>query len=170
MYDERAREFAFGFYLRGVSRERALPEIRKQYAGFSAATWDAWEKQYDWKARRAAADERRREFEQLMQETPRLMVMDLEEARQAVMKRIRTGDASPQLIFSLRDLSAQITEIGEKFLASKDPIRMRMDSVNAVVEGLLNELRSIEGVAEALEEKASLVGRAVETVAQQHGL
>jgi hypothetical protein len=67
-YDTQAQEFVYGFYARGWSKERALPEIRKVYAGFSGSTWDEWVKKYDWPARRALADAKLRDFDDLYRE------------------------------------------------------------------------------------------------------
>jgi hypothetical protein len=167
-YDAAAQQFVFGFYARGWSCERALPEIRKQYAGFAKSTWEKWEREYDWKARRAAADEKARAFEEFLAETPRVMVNDLEETRKELMKRIRGGDTAPQLLFALRDITAQIASIGETYLTRRDPVRLRMEAVTGLVEELLDGLKRVDGIAPALEAHAAQVAQLVERVAEKH--
>ncbi len=169
-YDAKAQEFVFNFFLRGWSRDRALPKIREVYPGFAASTWDEWEKKHDWKYRRAAADAKAREFEDLLADTPRVLVTDLELQRQALLKAMKEAPTvDPQMIYALNAVSKHITDISVKFLATRDPIRISAEHTGEIVEKLLTELREIPGVGKALAANAEKVGTVVTRVAEAHG-
>ncbi len=78
-YDSQAQEFAYSFYAKGWSKPRALAEIRKVYPGLSASTWDEWVEKLDWRERRGLADAKLREFEDLVRDTARVLLLELDE-------------------------------------------------------------------------------------------
>lgn len=169
-YDTQTQEFAYGFYARGWSKDRALREIRKVYAGFSGSTWDEWVSKLDWKQRRALADAKLREFEELARNTASVLLLELEEVRRRIYDQIKNAkELDTQLVYSFNSVSKQMNEIARQHLASRDGDRVAMQVLNLAFERFLTELREIPAVAKVLEENAARVGQAAEKVAEQLG-
>jgi hypothetical protein len=168
-YDSQAQEFAYSFYAKGWSKLRAVSEIRKIYPGFSGSTWDEWERKLGWRERRAVADAKLREFEDLVRDTARMLLLELDEIRKNLYLRVKGGSADTQTVYAYTSVVKQIAEISRQHLAGRDGDRVAMDVLNAAFERLLSELRDVAGIAKPLEEHAGEVGRIVAAVAEQFG-
>lgn len=168
-YDSQAQEFAYSFYAKGWSKPRALAEIRKVYPGLSASTWDEWVEKLDWRARRGLADAKLREFEDLVRDTARVLLLELDEIRKKLYEQVKGGTPDTQTVYAYTSVVKQIADISRQHLTSRDGDRVAMDVLNNAFERLLSELREIEGLAKPLEEHAAEVGRVVAAVAEQFG-
>ena len=169
-YDTRAQEFAYGFYARGLSKEKALREIRRSYPGFAGSTWDSWLETLGWRERRAQADMRAREFDALVQDTAKILLLELDGLRKKIALQFAAeGPPDTQAVYSYTSVCKQIADLARKHLASRDNGRVALEVLGLAFERLLTELRGDAGLAKALEEKAAFVGRAVEKVAEEFG-
>lgn len=169
-YDTQAQEFAYGFYARGYSKERALREIRKCYPGLSGSTWDEWVSKLDWKQRRALADAKLRDFEELARNTASVLLLELDEVRKRLYTQIQGGkELDTQLVYAFNSVSKQINEIARQHLASRDDDRIATQVLNLAFERFLAELTEIPVLGEALRANAARVGQAVEKIAEQLG-
>jgi hypothetical protein len=168
-YDLKAQEFAYGFYARGWSRERALPEIRKVYPGFAGSTWDEWIRKLDWPQRRALADSKLREFEDLCRDTTRLLLLELNEIRERLLKAIREDKADNQTYYAYNSIAKQIAELARQHLSSQDPQRVSLEVLNTAFERLLTGLRSIPALEKALEANARDIGQIVTQISEEFG-
>ncbi len=168
-YDTQAQEFVYGFYARGWSKERALPEIRKVYAGFSGSTWDEWVKKLDWPARRALADAKLREFDELCRDASRTLLLELNEIRERLLKDIRAGKADTQTYYAFNSIAKQIAEMSRQHLSSQDPQKVAIEVLTTAIEKLLTGMRSIDGLAPALERHAKAIGEIVTTITEECG-
>lgn len=168
-YDTKAQDFVFSFYLRGWSKERALPEIRKVYPGFSASTWDEWERKFDWKTRRALADLKRREFEELCRDTARALMLELNAIRQRLFQEIKENAADTQKVYAFTSVTKQIADLARQHLAQQDPQRISMEVLSRAIEKFLAGLRSIRGLEKPLEDHAAQVGKLVQEIGAEFG-
>lgn len=168
-YDLKAQEFVYGFYARGWSKERALPDIRKVYPGFSGSTWDEWVKKLDWPARRAQADAKLREFEDLCRDTTRLLLLELNEIREKLLLVIRSDKADTQTYYAYKTIAAQIADLAREHLSSQDPQKVAAEVLTTAIEKLLTGMRSIDGLAPALERHARQVGELVTSISEEFG-
>jgi methyl-accepting chemotaxis protein len=154
-YDTQAQEFVYGFYARGWSKERSLPEIRKVYPGFSGSTWDDWAKKFDWPQRRALAD------------AARSLLLELNEIRERLLKDIREGKADTQTYYAFNSIAKQIAELARQHLAGQDPQKIALEVLMAAIEKLLTGLRSIDGLARPLEVYAKQIGQLVTEISEE---
>jgi hypothetical protein len=168
-YDSKAQEFAYSFYARGLSREKAVREIRKVYAGFSGSTWDEWESKLGWKQRRAMADAKLREFEDSCRDLNRTLLLELGEIRAGLFKTIVDGKADAQTYYAYLRLAKQTHEISAAHFAGRDNDRVAVKVLDDAVQLLLLELRGIPGLMRPLEENASAVGAAVVEIVEKFG-
>ncbi len=168
-YDSKAQEFAYSFYARGLSREKAVREIRKVYAGFSGSTWDEWETKLGWKQRRALADAKLREFEDSCRDLNRTLLLELGEIRSGLFKTIVDGKADAQTYYAYLRLAKQTHEISAAHFAGRDNDRVAVKVLDDAVQLLLLELRGIPGLMRPLEENAAAVGAAVAEVVEKFG-
>jgi hypothetical protein len=169
-YDSKAQEFAFGFYARGVSKEKALREIRRVYPGLSGSTWDSWVKTLGWEQRRAASDMKLREFEELCRDTARILITELNEIREKLMANVKAGKCDTQTVYAYTSTARQIADLSRQHLATQDPRRISMDVLMSAIEKLLSGLREIEGLAAPLERHASAVGDLVTKIGEEFGV
>jgi hypothetical protein len=168
-YDTQAQEFVYGFYARGWSKERALPEIRKVYAGFSGSTWDEWVKRYDWPQRRALADAKLRDFDDLCRTTAQTILLELNEIRERLLQEIRGGKADTQTVYAFSSVTKQITDIAAKQLQAQDPMKVAVEVLASAFERFLRELRAVDGLGPVLERRAGDVGALVAKVTEEFG-
>lgn len=169
-YDTKAQEFVYGFYVRGWSKERALPKIREVYAGFAGSTWEDWENRFDWRERRALADAKLRDFEDICRTASAVLIQDLEAVRAKLLREIDAADQpDTQTVYAFASVTKQISEIARHHMASRQSDRVAMQVLNSAIERLFVELRGIPALAVALEEHATVVGQAVSAVAEQFG-
>ena len=168
-YDTKAQEFVYGFYARGWSKERALPEIRKCYPGFSGSTWDDWVKKFDWPARRAAADAKLREFDDLCRDTARLLMLELNEIRERLLKEIREGKTDTQTVYAFNSVAKQIASLAEMHLAERDNDRIALAVLSQAFDEFLGRLRDIDGLGPTLERSAREIGELVVAVSEKFG-
>jgi methyl-accepting chemotaxis protein len=166
-YDTQAQEFVYGFYARGWSKERALPEIRKVYAGFAGSTWDEWIKKFDWPQRRALADAKLREFDDLCKDANRTLLLELNEIRERLLKDIREGKADTQTYYAYGSIAKQIAALSQQHLAAQDPQKVAIEVLAAAIEKLLLGLRGIDGLAGPLEAHAKRVGELVGEISEE---
>ncbi len=168
-YDSKAVEFVYSFYARGWSRDKALPEIRKVYAGFSASTWDEWERKYDWKQRRALADAKLREFEDKCGDINRTLLLEMDDARSRLYQKIQTGAADEQTFYAFSQLAKRTAELSANYFAGRDPGRIATKLVSDVIEYVLSELRSVPDLGRPLEVNAKEIGRIAAAAAERFG-
>ena len=168
-YDSKAQDFAYSFYARGLSREKAVREIRKVYAGFSGSTWDEWEDKLGWKQRRALADAKLREFEDSCRDINRTLLLELGEMRGGLFEQIKSGNADVQTYYAYLRLAKQTHEISAAHFAGRDNDRVAVKVLDDAVQLLLLELRGIPGLMRPLEENASAVGAAVAEIVEKFG-
>jgi hypothetical protein len=168
-YDAKAQDFAYSFYARGWSKARALPKIREVYAGFSGSTWDEWEAKFGWRERRAAAEVKRIEFETLLNDTARVLLVELDEVRKPLYDKVRTGTADTQTVYAYTSIVKQIADITRQQLAMRDGDRVAMETLTRAFDGLFAKLREISDLGAALERNAEAVGAAVAQVAESFG-
>jgi len=168
-YDSKAHEFVFDFYRRGWSKERALVEIRKVYAGFSGSTWDEWIKKFDWPRRRALADVQLREFEDLCRDTNKTLLFELDKIRNQLSAAISEGDIDTQTVYAYTKVAKQMAEIADQHLASGDSRRVAMGVLSLAFEKLLSGLQEVEGLAEPLKKSATAVGQLVTRISEEFG-
>ncbi len=166
-YDAKAVEFVYSFYARGWSKAKALPEICKVYAGFSGSTWDSWEAKYEWKQRRALADAKVVQFEDECRDIGRTLLLELNEARSRLFKKIVDGDDDIQVYYAFVSLAKRTAEMSQQFFANRDPERVAAGLLNDAIEHLLLGLREIPGLTRALEENSAKVGAAVAATAER---
>lgn len=170
-YDAKAQEFVYAFYLRGWSKERALPEIRKTYAGFSGSTWDTWEKQLDWKERRAASEAKLRAFEDDLQNTTRTVLLELNEVRARLYAQIKASETPDhQTVYAFNSVAKQILLLSKQHLDSRDSDKVSLEALNRAVEALIGELQTHPELGVALRKNAPAVGEAVSKVAERFGI
>lgn len=168
-YDAKAQEFAYGLYAQGLSKEKALAQIRKHYPGFSGATWDEWVAKLAWKERRAAADAKAREFDSLCQDTARALMQQLAEIKEELFTHIKAGKAGTQEIYAFTSVTKQMADLAKTHLAKKDPMRISIELLNTAFEKFLSGLRSLPGMEKPLEQNASQIGRLLIDIAEAHG-
>ncbi|HEX4135902.1 MAG TPA: hypothetical protein VHY84_14905 [Bryobacteraceae bacterium] len=168
-YDAKAVDFVYSFYARGWSKAKALPEIRKVYAGFAGSTWDEWETKNDWRQRRALADAKLREFEDTCRAINQTLLMDLEEARKRLFKLITEDAADNQTYYAFGAIAKRIAELAREHFAGRDADKVATRVLNDAIEFLLIEMRQIPGLALAMEENAAAIGQAAESVAEKFG-
>jgi methyl-accepting chemotaxis protein len=168
-YDTKAQEFAFQFYAKGISKEKALREIKKVYPGFSGSTWDEWVEKLQWRERRAAADMKLREFEILCRDTARALVLELNEIRENLLAKIRKGDADTQTVYAFTSTAKQIADLTRQQLAAQDPRRISMEVLMQSIEKLLAGLREMAGLAKPLEANATAIGELVTQIGDEFG-
>ena len=159
-YDAKAQEFAYGFYARGYSKERAVREIRKAYPGFAGSTWDEWVERLDWKARRAEADLKLREFEELAQNAAAAILLQLDGIRQKLAAQIEKDGPNTQAVYAYTSVAKQITDLARTHLAGRDGKRVAMEVLKLAIDKLLVEFRGIDGLARLLEVNAAAIGQA----------
>lgn len=157
----------YGFYARGWSKERSLPEIRKVYPGFSGSTWDEWVKKFDWPQRRALADAKLREFNELCRDAARSLLLELNEIRERLLTDIRGGKADTQTYYAFNSIAKQIAELSRQHLAAQNPQKVSLEVLNTAIERLLTGLRSIDGLARPLEAHAKQVGQLVTEISEE---
>lgn len=167
-YDAKAVDFVYSFYARGWSKAKALPEIRKVYAGFAGSTWDEWEAKNDWRQRRALADAKIREFEDTCRAINQTLLMDLEDARQRLYKLITAG-ADVQTYYAFAAIAKRIAELARDHFAGRDADKVATRVLNDAIELLLIEMRQIAGLARAMEDNAAAIGQAAADVAEKFG-
>ena len=167
-YDETAKEFVYGFYARGYSRDKALKEIRKVYPGFAKATWDRWEVEHNWKERRALADAKVAEFEQFAEQAWAELLMDLDALRKTLRKEF-DKKPDPQLAYAFTSVSAQIVNLISKHGGAKDPQKVAMETLALAIEAFVQELKALEGLSAPMKKQAVEVGRRVKKIAEQFG-
>lgn len=168
-YDKQAQEFVFSFYARGVSKERALPEIRKVYAGFSGSTWDEWEKKLDWKARRAEADRRSREVGQFCERSAETMLGELDVVRLRLLKQITEGGGDTQTVHAYTSVVKQMDALARRYLTQSDPKRVQMEVLSRAMEELFSRLRENPDLAKPLARHAEHIGELVTQISEQYG-
>lgn len=168
-YDAKAQEFVFSFYARGVSKERALPEIRKVYAGFSGSTWDEWEKKLDWKERRAEADRRSREFARFCERNAETMLGELDLVRLKLLKEITEGRGDTQTVHAYTSVVKQMDGIAHRYLAATDPKRVQMEVLSRAFEDLFSRLRDDADLAKPLAKHAERIGAVVTEISEMYG-
>jgi methyl-accepting chemotaxis protein len=168
-YDSKAQEFAFSFYQRGWSKEKSLREIRKVYAGFSGSTWDEWEARLGWKERRAAADMKAREFEELCRDTARVLITELNEIREKLVASIRDGKLDNQTVYAYTSTARQISDLAKQHMAGQDPRRVSMEVLQSAIEKLLAGLREMADMAKPLEANAAAIGKLVSQIGEEFG-
>jgi hypothetical protein len=168
-YDSKAIDFAYGYYARGWSRAKAVPEIRKVYAGFSGSTWDEWEAKHEWKQRRAMADAKLREFEDSCRDIGRTLLLELDDIRKRIYAEIQAGNADVQTYYAFVSIAKRTHEISAAHFAARDNDRVAVQVLSEAIEYFLLELRSVPGITRALEENAAAVGNAVSAVAEKFG-
>ena len=169
-YDAKAQEFAYSFYLRGWSKARALPEIRKQYSGFSGSTWDTWETSLDWKGRRATAEAKMRAFEDDVQNTTRALLLELTDIREKLYAHLKDNPTDTQAVYAHSSVSKRITELAKQHIAGRDGEKLSLELLNQAVEVLIAELQQVPEIGEALRKNAPSVGEAVSKVAERFGV
>jgi len=165
-YDSKAVDFAYSFYARGWSRAKAVPEIRKVYAGFSGSTWDAMEEKHDWKQRRALADAKIREFEDSCRDIGRTLLLELGAIRSRLYTLIEAGTADVQTYYAFLSVAKRTNEISATHLKGRDNDRVATQVLSEAIEFFLLELRSVPAFTRVLEENAAAVGAAVSVVAE----
>jgi hypothetical protein len=168
-YDARAQEFAYGYYARGWSRDRAVVEIRKTYAGFSRNTWDEWEKKFDWKARRASVEAKLRALEDDLGDVHRSMLLDLEEVRKNLVEQHRNTPGDTQTVYAITAVSKRIGDLAKQHLASRDGDKVSMEILHRAIDSLLDTFARVPEIAQAMKAHANEVGAAVEQVAEHFG-
>lgn len=168
-YDLKAQEFAFQFYAKGISKEKALREIKKVYPGFSGSTWDEWVDRLQWRERRAASDMKLREFEALCRDTARALVLELNEIREGLLKKIRDNQGDTQTIYAFTSTAKQIAELTKQQLAAQDPRQVSMEVLMTAIEKLLAGLREMAGLAKPLEANATQIGELVTQIGDEFG-
>jgi len=169
-YDDTAREFAFGFYLRGWDRDKAVVEIQKVYPGFAPKTWEAWRAKYDWAQRRAMADAKARDFDRYAGEAWRELLFDLREVHQRMMETFRaSAEADPQIVYALNATAKQIGEIITRHGKAQDPQRVAMEVLQLAMESLLTEMRLVKGLGAPLKRNAEDIGGLVQKIAEKFG-
>lgn len=168
-YDTQAQEFVYSFFAKGWSRDRALPEIRKVYAGFAGSTWDEWAKRFDWPARRALADAKLREFDELCRDATRTLLLELNEIREKLLVVIRGDKADTQTYYAYKTIAAQIADLAREHLSSQDPQKVAAEVLTTAIEKLLTGMRSIDGLAPALERYARQIGELVTSITEEFG-
>ena len=168
-YDVKAQEFAFSFFARGWSKEKSVREIRKVYPGFSGSTWDTWVEQLGWRERRAAADMKLREFEELCRNTAKALILELNEIREKLLARIREGGTDTQTVYAYTSTAKQLAELARQHMAAQDPRRVSMEVLMSAIERLLAGLREMAGLGEPLEKNASAIGELVTKIGEEFG-
>lgn len=168
-YDAKAKELAFSYYARGYSKERALRELQKIYPGMSGSTWDAWADKGDWKTRRASLDLKAREFDELCQDTARILIAELNEIREKLIASVRDGKVDNQTVYAYTSTARQIAELSRQHIASRDPRRIATQTLMEVIEKLLSRLRELPGLAAPLEANAKAVGEVVTGIGEEFG-
>jgi hypothetical protein len=168
-YDSKAQEFAYSYFARGYSKERAMREIRKTYPGFSGSTWDEWVEKLNWRDRRAQADLRLREFEDLAQDAARSLLLELDAIRKRLWKTVDVDGPDTQAVYAYNAVAKQIAELARQHLANRDGGRLALEVLNAAFEQFVTELRQDPDLARVLAAKATLIGRAAEKVAEEFG-
>ncbi|HZL55704.1 MAG TPA: hypothetical protein VFC21_01400 [Bryobacteraceae bacterium] len=168
-YDSKAAGFVYSFYARGWSRAKALPEIQKVYAGFAGSTWDEWEKRYDWKQRRALADAKLREFEDKCNDINRTLLLEMDDARGRLYKKIQDGEADTQTYYAFSQLANRTADLSANYFSSRDPGRIATQVVGDVVEHILSELQSVPGIRAVLQANSAEVGRIAAGAAERFG-
>lgn len=168
-YDAKAREFAFGFFAQGLSKEKALREIRKVYPGFSGATWDDWERRFDWKQRRAKSDAKLADFNDQCRDTARALMLELNDIRTKLYNQIKGEKFDTQTVYAFTSVTKQISDLARQHLAGQDPARVAMETLRGAFEKFLAGLREIDGLAKPLEARAAAVGQLVEKIGEEFG-
>ena len=107
-----------------MSRAKAVPEIRKVYAGFSGSTWDEWEAKYEWRQRRAAADAKLREFEDSCRDIGRTLLLELDDCRKRIYAQIQAGTADVQTYYAFVSIAKRTHEISAAHFAARDNDRV----------------------------------------------
>lgn len=168
-YDTQAQEFVYGFYARGWSKERALPEIRKVYVGFAGSTWDEWVKKYDWPQRRALADVRLRELDELCLNATQVLVPELDEIRRKLAGEIRAGKIDTQTVYAYASVAKQIAELSRQYLTGRDPQKVSTEVLGQAFEKLLTGLSEMNGLADPLKKHATEIGRLITDISAEFG-
>lgn len=169
-YDAKAQEFAYSFYARGVSKERAVAQIRKTYPGFSASTWDEWVNKLGWRERRADADVRLREFEDLAQNAAKALLLELDTLRKQLWQNLQEKGTDTQAVYAYNAVAKQIAEISRRHLTDRTGSdRVAMEVLNIAFERFLTALREDPELARVLAARSAAVGHAVEKVAEEFG-
>ena len=168
-YDQKAIDFVYSFYSRGLSKSKALPEIQKVYPGFSGSTWDSWESSYDWKQRRALADARRREFDDRVADLLPNLMMQLDEARQRLYTTIQSEKATTQDFYAFSQICDRIASLAKTWQQGRDPERISTRVVGEVVEFMIGELREVPGLGKAIQSNASAVSAIAAAAAERFG-
>lgn len=168
-YDTKAQEFVYGFFARGWSKERSMPEIRKVYPGFAGSTWDEWVKRFDWPARRATADAKLREFDDLCRDTARLLMLELNEIREKLLAQIRGGQTDTQTVYAYNSTAKQIAALSEMHLAERDNDRIALGVLSQAFDEFVSGLRDLDGLGPALERNAGAIGELVTAVSEKYG-
>lgn len=169
-YDDVAREFVFGFYLRGWACAKAIPEIQKVYPGFSPKTWESWRAKYDWAQRRALADAKARDFDRYAGEAWRDLLFDLREIHNRLMEGFRkTAEPDPQTVYAINATAKQIGEIISRHGKAQDPQRVAMEILQLALESLLTEMRLVKGMGAPLKRNADEIGGLARKIAEKFG-
>ena len=168
-YDSNAQEFVFGFYAKGWSKERSLPEIRKVYAGFSGSTWDEWERKYEWKRRRAERDRRASEFSELLANQAQTLIAELDLVRLDLLKKLTDTKHDPQIVHAYTSVVKQMDGIAQRHLRSADPLRIPMEVLNRAFGEVFERMREIPELAKPLAKHAETVGEVVTAVSERYG-
>lgn len=168
-YDKKAQEFAFGFFAQGLSKEKALAAIRKEYPGFSGSTWDEWVVKLQWAERRATLDLKARDFAELCQDTAQVLMLELNEIREKLIGLIRDGKLDSQTVYAYMSTARQMSELARQHMESQEPEQIAMATLQSAIEQLLGRLRQISELAKPLEQHASAVGKIVEEIAEEFG-
>ncbi len=168
-YDTQAQELAFSLYARGWSNEKCVREMRKVYPGFAGSTYDEWVKKLDWPARRAVLDQKRMEFEELCQDTSRLLVLELNTIRKKLFDQIKAGTVDAQTVYAHARVAKQIAELTQKHLDKQDLLKLSMDLLTTAFETFLSRMRELDGMAPLLEKHAPQIGTMVAEIGEQFG-
>lgn len=168
-YDAKAKEIGFSFFSRGYSKEKALREMQKIYPGLSGSTWDSWVEKGEWKARRATLDLKAREFDELCQDTARILIAELNEIREKLISSVRDGKVDNQTVYAYTSTARQIADLSRQHIAGRDPRRIAAQTLMEVIEKLLSRLRELPGLAAPLEANAKGVGEIVTNLGEEYG-
>jgi len=168
-YDFKAQELAFSLFARGLSKEKALRIMRKEYPGISGATWDDWASKLRWKDRRAALDMKSRDFDELCRDTARVLMLELNEIRQKLVTLIRDGKIDTQTVYAYTSTAKQIADLAKQHMATQEPATVAIAVLQAAIEKLLSELRALPGLQAPLEANAKAVGQIVTQIGEEFG-
>jgi hypothetical protein len=168
-YDQKAQDFAFSFFTRGMSRDRAVREIRKVYPGFSNSTWDAWVESLGWRERRAQLDFKRAEFERIAEDAAQVLMLELNEMREKLKAELLANPADTQRGYFYASICKQIAALATDHLKGRADQRVATDVLMRAFERFITGLRDMPGLEPALEANAARIGKLTEDIAGEFG-